>query len=118
MKKNILLTITALFLAFSSFAQTDEDNSTQKHPVPKWVSGMGYWVIETSIKSPDKSVVSFYNNEDALVYKEKINGLVLNVKKRRIKMCLKQVLEQSVYAYEKNHNVKENEMWVMNTIRK
>ncbi|MGE5105912.1 MAG: hypothetical protein ACM3H8_00070, partial [Sphingobacteriales bacterium] len=68
-------------------------------------------------KTPDKSVVYFYTNDNVLVYKEKMNGVVLNLKKRKTKMQLKQVLEQSVYAYEQKHHSSENEMWVANTIK-
>lgn len=118
MKKSIVLIIAALFIVFNSFAQAEDENPVNSYPTPKWVSEKGYWVIESNLKTPDQSIVYFYTNDDVLVYKEKINGLVLNLNKRKIKMSLKQVLEQSVYAYEKLHKPSENEMWVVNTIKR
>ena len=118
MKKNLLVTITTLFIVISSFAQARDESDVNTYPTPKWVSENGYWVIETNLKTPDHSIVYFYTNKDVLVYKEELTGVVLNLKKRKIKMCLKQVLDQSVYAYEKLRKPSENEMWVANTIKR
>jgi hypothetical protein len=117
MKKNIVSTFSALFICFASFAQSAKEN-TSVYPTPKWISDKGYWVVESNVHMPDKSIVYFYTNDNVLVYKEKLEGMVLNLKRRKTKMNLKQVLEQSVYAYEKNHRFSEDESWVAGLIKK
>jgi hypothetical protein len=116
MKKNLFAAVISLFISVCIFAQTEEEQNNH-YAAPKWVSEKGYWVIETSKQTPQNSIVYFYTNEHVLVYKEKVEGVVLNLNKRKIKMSLKKVLEQSVYAYEKMKKPAENEMWVMNIIR-
>ena len=94
------------------FAQSSQPST------PKWVSDKGWWVVESNIHSPKQHIVYFYNNDGTLVYKEKVEGLRLNPNKRIIKMELKQVLETSVLAWEKQHQSKENESLVINRLRK
>jgi hypothetical protein len=93
-------------------------SAQNSQPSPKWVSDKGWWVVESNIHSPKQHIVYFYNNDGILVYKEKIDGLRLNPAKRAIKMDLKQVLETSVLAWEKQHQLKENESLVVSRIRK
>jgi hypothetical protein len=116
MKKIFFTAVISLFISVSIFAQAEEEQNNH-YAAPKWVSEKGYWVIETNKQTPQNSIVYFYTNEHVLVYKEKVEGVVLNLNKRKIKMSLKKVLEQSVYAYEKMKKPAENEMWVMNTIK-
>ena len=116
MKKNLFVAVISLLITVGTFAQTDEEQ-TNSYAVPKWVSNKGYWVIESNKQTPQNSIVYFYSNDNVLVYKEKIEGVVLNLKKRKTKMSLKKVVEQSVLAFEKMKKPAENEMWVVNTIR-
>jgi hypothetical protein len=51
------------------------------------------------------------------VYKEKIEGLRINPSKKITKIQLKQVLETTVLAWEKQHRLKENEALVVNRLR-
>jgi hypothetical protein len=117
MKKIFLSTAFILLLLSTSFAQSEEQE-TPTYPTPKWISEKGYWVIETNINTPGKNILYFYDNNNVLVYKEKADGIVINLKKRRVKMCLKKVLEQSITAYNQNYRMAENEMLVVNMIRK
>lgn len=89
-----------------------------KHMPPSWVSDKGWWVVESNIHSPKQHIVYFYNNEGVLVYKEKLEGIRLKPEKAAIKMHLKEVLEASVLAWEKQHLLKENESLVVNRLRK
>ena len=93
-------------------------SQNNQHSTPRWVSDKGWWVVESNIHTPKQNIVYFYNNDGILVYKEKIEGLRLNPAKRIIKMELKQVLETSVLAWEKQHQPKENESLVVNRLRK
>lgn len=85
---------------------------------PAWVSDKGWWVVESNIHTPRQCIVYFYNNDGILVYKENIEGLRLNPAKRMIKKELKQVLETSVLAWEKQHQPKENESLVATRLRR
>ena len=113
MKKNRLVTlIIGLTLQAAVFAQDNPRVS------PDWVSEKGWWVIESNIHSPKQHIIYFYNNDGVLVYKEKIEGLRINASKRNTRLQLKQVLETSVLAWEKQHQLKENEALVVNSLRK
>lgn len=118
--KKILLTINliAVFSFFSavSFAQAEAETTATQ--APKWVSENGYWVIESNINTPKLNTVYFYNNSNVLVYKEKVDGVVLNIKKRRVKMNLRKVLDQAIIAFNTKQKAAENEMLVMNLIKR
>lgn len=85
--------------------------------VPEYASQKGWWMIESNIHSPKQHIVYFYNNEGVMVYKEKLTGVRLNPEKRRIKMQLKQVLETTVVAWEKEGMVKEDRSLVVNCLK-
>ena len=106
------------FSTVAVFAQYEDEEITAVSPTPKWVSEKGYWVIESNKNNPSASVLYFYNNDNMLVYKEKVEGIVFNLKKRNTKMQLKKVLDQSVVAYEQRKHGTENEMWVVNVLKR
>ena len=111
-RSSFLMFAICLCMQTAVFAQ---DNRTSD---PAWVSNKGWWVVESNIHTPKQHIVYFYNNDGTLVYKENVEGLRLNPNKRIIKMELKQVLETSVLAWEKQHQSKENESLVINRLRK
>jgi len=113
MKKKLFVTlIVGLVLQAATFAQD--------HPrvSPEWVSEKGWWVVESNIHTPKQHIIYFYNNDGVLVYKEKIEGMRINASKRTTRMHLKQVLETTVLAWEKQHRPKENEALVINQLKK
>jgi hypothetical protein len=110
------IAISLSCLSFSSFAQDDQPNYAPA--IPKWVSEMGYWIIESNVKTPESSIIYFYNNDNELVYKEKIEGMRINLKKRRVLMHLKTVLEQSIIGWNEQHVLKQNEMLVTAALKK
>jgi len=119
MKKQILTFLLAVVLCGSSsagFAQVEEETYTPA--TPKWVSDKGYWVIESNVRTPKNSVIYFYNNDNKLVYREKLEGIRINWKKKRVLMHLKTVLEQSIASWNKRHLFKQNEMLVAIALRK
>lgn len=121
MKKRLFAIAITLLFSFSTitvFAQNEEEERLTPVLIPKWVSENGFWVVETNINNPSSSILYFYNNEKVLVYKEKVEGVVINIKKRGIKMRLKKVLDQSIVAYEKRKHSAENEMWVINLLKR
>jgi hypothetical protein len=110
MKKGLrmlLLIIIVSSVAHTGFAQEEEERP-KVYPTPKWISEKGYWQVESNVKTPRSSTIFFYNNERVLVYKEKVDGVRLKLNKKRVLMCLKTVLEQTVTAWEQKHRPEEN----------
>jgi len=119
MKKQIstfLLILSLCATTYVSFSQVEHESYPL--PTPKWVSEKGYWVIESNVKTPKNSVIYFYNNDNELVYKEKLEDIRINWKKKRVLMHLKRVLEQSIASWNKQHLFTENEMLVATELRK
>lgn len=115
MKKHLFL--FALALALSLFAtvchaQDDEQPASQKITPCTWVSDKGYWVIENNVRTPKQNTVYFYNPDNILVYKEKIDGMKIKVNKRNVCMRLKAALEQAVTVWEATHVASENQTLV------
>ena len=118
MKKSIMLCLmlSALLLTSAKVWAQDEDQSVPPR-APKWISEKGYWVVESNIKTPYHSIIHFYNNDNVLVYREKIDGVKINLSRSRTKMKLKKILEQSIIAWENSHSPKENEQWVTKALK-
>jgi len=98
-KKMQQLTGTCLMVlaSFTAFSQTN-DNST-----PKWVSDNGYWVVESNIHHPKQHTIWFYNNNHVLVGAREIASARLNIKKKKVKMQLKSMLESSLDVWARQH---------------
>jgi hypothetical protein len=119
MKK--IITSAFLILLFSGISKIafSQDQEQMFTPVtPKWISEKGFWQIESNKSTPENSIIYFFNNDGTLVYKEKIEGLVINLKKKKVLMTLKKVLEESVVAYEQRHSYDENANRVATLFRK
>jgi hypothetical protein len=113
MKKNLfVMLLTGLLIQTGSFAQDKPRVS------PDWVSEKGWWVVESNIHIRKECIIYFYNHDGVLVYKEKIEGLRINAAKRSTRLQLKQVLETSVLAWEKQHKTKENQALVISSLKK
>jgi hypothetical protein len=112
MKKQLFVTLfLCLVVQAAVFAQD------KSRAIPEWVSTKGWWVVESNIHTPKKHIVYFYNNDGVLVYKENIEGLRINSSKKATRMLLKQVLESAVLTWEKEHQLKENESLLVNSLR-
>ena len=119
MKKLLLsLSLTLLFSFAFVAAYSQSGKGTSSHRTPKWVSEFGYWNIVSNIHSPKLSTVYFYNNKHELLYKEEVEGMVININKKRVKMNLKKVLDQSIMAFNEKQKAAENEMLVINVFRR
>lgn len=106
-----------MVMAFLTTALTSLAFNTSD-PVPRWVSHKGWWVVESNIHSPRTHIIYFYNLDGVQVYKEKLEGVRLNMRKPKTKMHLKQVLEAAVMAWEQQHKNRENEELVINRLRR
>jgi hypothetical protein len=102
--KSWLLASIISLISMAPFAQRTPFQQERRPKFPDWVSEKGYWVIESNINSPLNQIVTFYNNDNELLYKETMTGVKLNPEKRSVKMKLKKVLESSVLAWEKKKN--------------
>ncbi len=100
----IVIAATLGLVAFASKAQESLPAASAAG-----VSERGYWVVESNVKTPKSSMVYFYKNENTLVYKEKIEGVKLKLKKDATRMKLKKVLETAVWAWESNQPLKEGQ---------
>ena len=92
--------------------------SQQKKSVPKWVSDRGYWIIESNRKMPKKSTIYFYTNDNVMVYQEKVEGLKLKTARQKTLVHLKQVLEQTVTAWEKGIKINDTGLLVATPFKK
>jgi len=112
MKKQLFVTLFLCLLVQATLFAQDKPRDN-----PEWVSAKGYWVVESNIHTPKVNIVYFYNNDGVLVYKEKIEGLRINSTKKTTRMQLKRVLESAVVTWEKEHQLKENESLVLNSLK-
>lgn len=96
-KKGLSFTVLT-FIVIGSIAQNQKKAQSV---IPRWVSEKGYWVVKTNNHYPLDHVVSFYNNDNVLLYKETVKGVRLNPDKRKVKTKLKRVLESVVMTWEK-----------------
>jgi hypothetical protein len=111
MKKILILLVVAYGVAIAGGSQLL--NAAAKRSVPKWISDKGFWVVESNIETAANCTLYFYNNQKELVYKEEVRGKPINLTKRKTKMILKKVLEQSVQDFDRDHRPAQNEMRVM-----
>lgn len=115
----ISFTLLLNFFSTAVFAQLAEETiQTTAYPSTTEVSEKGYWVVETNMNTPKFNTIYFYNNHNVIVYKENVNGVVINLKKRRVKKALKKALEQSILAFNQKPGSIENKMLVMNLVKR
>ncbi len=101
--KIAMLVLICIVISIGLFAQLASIKLKKGRPdLPAWVSDMGYWVVESSLHQPRTHTVLFYSNNNELMYKEKLEGMKLNIEKRKVKMKLKQALETSAIAWQRS----------------
>jgi hypothetical protein len=94
--KKILATVAFGLLLSATYAQDDSTIT------PPWVSGKGYWVVESNVYDPQNNIIRFYNNANDLVYTETVPGVKLDIRKRKVKMKLKKALETTLLLCEQH----------------
>lgn len=116
---NLLTVIACLLLGqANASAQEEAESHFKSAPTPPcWASEKGYWVVASNIHVPKQYIISFYNNDQIMVYKEEVKGVKLKLDRRKTKMHLKQVLEAAVLAWNQQQQVKEDQGWVVNAIK-
>ncbi|WP_187262303.1 hypothetical protein [Pontibacter beigongshangensis] len=58
----------------------------------------GNWVVETNLNQKNYSVVRFYDQQGALLYEEKLQGVYLDVSKPKIR----KILNRSLASFRSN----------------
>jgi hypothetical protein len=112
MKTNFRFTILLSALLTTTLVSIAQDEAQPvPQSIPRWISEKGYWVIESNVKTPFNSIIHFYNNDNVLVYRERVEGVRINLNRTRTKMRLKKILEQSILAWQKDHLPKQDEQW-------
>ncbi len=110
MKKNLGTLITLALFALVTVTANAQKAETSETSKPKWISKHGYWVIENNINTPKSSTIFFYNNNNTLVYTEKVEGVKLNINRRKTLMKLKEVLDESLIAWTQQQSLKNEQL--------
>ena len=119
MKKTFLAVVITGCIAFMQQpVQAQSHKVVYIRAVPEWVPSKGYWVVESNIKTPRQHTVYFYNDNNELIYTEKLSGVKLNMKKNKVKMQLKQALEEALLTWEKKREPATNQYLVVNQMKK
>jgi hypothetical protein len=113
----IALCIPLVFL-FHPVKGLAREQTTRDRPVPNWVSDKGFWQVETNIHSPWNSTICFFNNDGVQVYKEKIQGMPLDLQKKKTLRRLKKILDQAVTAWESGHGGQTGNLLVTRSLRR
>ncbi|MEP7232118.1 MAG: hypothetical protein ABI691_17785 [Ginsengibacter sp.] len=73
-----------------------------------WVPCHGYWVIESNNRMPKLNTFYFYNDNDSLIYTEKIEGKKINIKSKATLRKLKSLLDNSLLTSNQIKQAKED----------
>lgn len=96
--------LSLVILGMISVGALAQEQRKSPYKFPRWVSDKGYWVVETNLHSRLNHLVSFYNNDNILLYKKSLTGVKFNADKRKVKMKLKKELESAITAWERKNN--------------
>ena len=111
MKKFSYVLMAVCLFSVSASAQSNSEK------LPAWLSEKGYWVIESNVKTPRSSIVHFYNNDNVVVYREKVEGVKLNLNRKKTLMRLKTALDQAFNKWELTKQMKENDTIVARALK-
>lgn len=118
MKKVFLSISIAACLTLAAVAVKAQERKVIYIPaVPEWAPKQGFWVVESSKQSPRQSTIYFYNDDKVLVYKESVDGSRLKLKKEKVKLRLKKVLETALAEWSRNQQAMADSQWVANALR-
>lgn len=92
----LIITLPFLFILNFSFAQSGH------YKTPHWVPNEGSWVVEQNENQPRHNIIRFYNEQHELIYTERLDGIWLDVQRKKVKMKLKKLLENRIVAWSMN----------------
>lgn len=111
---SLIMLVFCIMATLASFAQEPAEST----PKPRWISDKGYWIIESNLKTPKTAIIHFYNNDNTKIYSEKVEGVELNIKKRKTLMMLKKALDESLVAFEATKHAKQDSDLVKNILKR
>ena len=91
MKKLLSLPVAILLVAATAIITPLEAQS--------WVPQNGYWEVVSTIAKPAEATVKYYDLAGHLVQQERISGMVLDLRKRRVCRWLNKRLQTALIAY-------------------
>ena len=91
MKKLLSLPIAVLLVAATAFITPWKAQS--------WVPQNGYWEVVSTIARPSEATVKYYDLAGHLVRQERVIGMVLDLRKRRICRWLNKRLQTALVGY-------------------
>ncbi|MBS1921658.1 MAG: hypothetical protein JST17_15530 [Bacteroidetes bacterium] len=114
MKNSVRKLFAVAILSFAMGTVYSQGKFCNKAP---WASEKGYWMVESTVQNPLSHLIRFYNNENELIHSEQLNGVKLNMDKKRTKMKLKKALEAAVYLYGQHEEPAEIKNYVVKILR-
>ncbi len=117
MKSLVKIFSVLMLLVLLHLTAAAQDELYQK-ALPRWVPDNGYWVVSTNVNQPKQYTIFFYTNQHQLVYKERLEGVKLDLQSRKVKMRLKKVLDTSLLAWQQQRQAKENEGLVISLLQR
>jgi len=109
-KNNLLAGILLTGCIVLSFA-----GKTQR--IPSYIPSNGFWMIVSHINVNNEATVQCYNDEQVLIYEEKISGRKLNLKRKKTLRCLKVVLDQVLAAFNADKHEITDKHWIAAAIK-
>ncbi len=97
-----IILLLAITIPVAQSVQAQQEESRSQYTRPAWVPDKGFWVTENTKSAPHQTIVYYYLDNNLLIYQETINGK-LKTNRDKVKMQLKQRLQQAVTAWDNGH---------------
>jgi hypothetical protein len=76
----------------------------------------GFYVLINNKDSVNATTVQFYNDEQQLIYEEKVSGKKLNLDRKKVRRSLNSCLSKALLAWNYKKEVQLDKNWVAATI--
>src|SRR5512138_20255 len=113
MKSQLRLIAVLLFLFILNFSFAQNGRSK----APRWVPNEGSWVVEQNENQPRHNIIRFYNEQHELIYTETLDGISLDVQRKKVKMKLKKLLENRIVSWSMNKTKETDKGYVAAAFR-
>ncbi|HYH15811.1 MAG TPA: hypothetical protein VD794_11350 [Flavisolibacter sp.] len=107
MRKYAFTFFTTLFVLLNITGVAQEN---PWKPKARGQSDKGQWVVEIHKEDPEMKQVSFYANDNTLMYKEEIKTAKLNVGREKVLKRLEQLLNTIAIEWEKSKTITNHQL--------
>jgi len=76
----------------------------------------GFYVLISNKDSVNATTVQFYNDEEQLIYEEKVHGKKLNLSRKKVRLSLNSCLSKALLAWNYKKEVLLDKNWVAVTM--